>query len=169
MRLWLSLVVFCCVGAMPAQSQTDSIPLVRIDAGTIQGAHFGAAPDEVMFLGIPYAAPLTGERRWKPPQPVEKWQGARKAVSFGPACPQQDNPGLEAAQKEIQTVEPYFSYRTDEDCLYLNLWTTNLPGSHYAARKLPVMFWIHGDSRGGSGQYPILLGHTLARKGCGAG
>jgi hypothetical protein len=36
-------------------------PHVPIDSGMLEGAHFGAAPDEVMFLGIPFAAPPTGE------------------------------------------------------------------------------------------------------------
>lgn len=45
-----------------------------IDSGTLQGADFGPSPNEVMFLGIPYAAPPTGELRWKPPQP---WRNGR--------------------------------------------------------------------------------------------
>jgi carboxylesterase type B len=49
----------------------------------LEGAHFGTARNEVMFLGIPYAAPPTGDRRWKAPQPVEKWPGVRKATSYG--------------------------------------------------------------------------------------
>ena len=35
------------------------------------------------FLGIPYAQPPTGERRFQPPQPVQLWQGERQAVKFG--------------------------------------------------------------------------------------
>jgi len=165
MRIWFPLLVLCCVTFAPAQAQIDPRLRLTIDSGTLEGAHFGAAPDEVMFLGIPFAAPPTGELRWKPPQPVEKWQGARKAISFGPVCPQADDPDREAFEKEVQAVEPYFTYHSDEDCLYLNVWTTNLSGYHPGASKLPVMFWIHGDSRGGSGQLPILLGHTLSRKG----
>jgi len=150
---------------MPGQSQTDSLPLVTIDSGTLQGAHFGTAPYEVMFLGIPYAAPPTGERRWKPPQPIEKWQGARSSNSYGAACPQADDPDIEVYAKEVaQAFEPYYSYRTDEDCLYLNVWTTNLPGSHTTARKLPVMFWIHGGGDTGASQMAP-MGPTLAREG----
>jgi para-nitrobenzyl esterase len=74
-RLWLPLFVFCSVTLAPAQSRTDSSLLVAIDSGVLEGAHLGSATDEVMFLGIPYAAPPVGERRWKPPQPVEKWRG----------------------------------------------------------------------------------------------
>ena len=166
LRLCPPLAILCCVSFATAQLQTDSRPLVTIDSGTLEGANFGATPGEVMFLGIPFAASPTGERRWKPPEPAGKWQGTRKATSFGPACPQKDDPALEAAVKEIQSIEPDFTYRTDEDCLYLNVWTTSLPGTDTGNGKLPVMFWIHGGGGvSGTGQLPHHLGPTLARKG----
>ncbi len=116
-----------------------------------------------MFLGIPFAAPPTGERRWKPPQPVEKWSGVRKAGRFGPACPQSsENVNFfEGLAKEIAETEPYYSFRTDEDCLSLNVWSTNLGG----AKKLPVMVWIHvGGNTSGNGAFPP-FGPSLPRKG----
>jgi para-nitrobenzyl esterase len=79
---------FSLISIVAPPSQTDKAPRVVIDAGVLEGARFGAASNEVMFLGIPFAAAPTGERRWKPPQPVEKWSGVRKAKTFGPACPQ---------------------------------------------------------------------------------
>ncbi len=165
-RLWLSFVMFFCVSFALAQSRIDSKLLVTIDSGTLEGAHFGAARNEVMFLGIPYAAPPTGERRWRPPQPIEKWQGTRKANSYGAACPQPEDPHwMDLYTKEVvQTFEPYFTFRTDEDCLFLNVWTTNMPADHIAAKKLPVMVWIHGGGRAGASQF-WPMGPTLARKG----
>ena len=91
----LILVVFCCVSFARSESQspTDSHLFATIDSGMLEGAHFGTARNEVMFLGIPYAAPPTGDQRWKAaPQPVEKWPGVRKATSYGSACPQAENP-----------------------------------------------------------------------------
>ncbi len=150
----LPAVVLCCANFAAAQ-------LVTIDSGTLEGAHFGTAPDEVMFLGIPFAAPPIGAIRWKPPQPVEKWPGIRKANAYGAACPQQGGPD-EKAQKELREhFEPYYSFRAAEDCLYLNVWTTNMAADH----KLPVMFWIHGGGNViGAAQAPP-IGPTLARKG----
>jgi para-nitrobenzyl esterase len=50
---------------------------------------------------------------------------------------------------------------TDEACLYLNVWSSNLHGSS----KLPVMVWVHGGGNvEGSAEWPP-LGSTLARKG----
>ena len=41
-----------------------------------------------VFLGIPYAAPPFGDRRLRPPQPVEGWSGVRDATRLGPEPPQ---------------------------------------------------------------------------------
>lgn len=163
MRRWVFFVL-CCASFAAAQSQVGSGPIVTIDSGTLEGGHFGSAPREVMFLGVPYAAPPTGERRWKPPQDVEKWQGTRKANAYGAACPQPEKADTaEFAKELVATRDPYFTYRTDEDCLYLNVWTTNLPANHHA--KHPVMFWIHSGSNISGSSQETPLGPSLARKG----
>lgn len=161
-RLWLPVFVFCYVSLVPAQVQTDSGLLVTIDSGMVEGVPFGSAKDEVMFLGIPYAAPPIGEHRWKPPQHVEKWQGVHKANRYGGDCFDTEDPHADDLTKEmVQTVDPYFTYRYDEDCLYLNVWTTNLPHDHPSG-KLPVMVWIHGSSQTAQS---LPAGPPLARRG----
>jgi para-nitrobenzyl esterase len=62
--------------------------------------------------------------------------------------------------------QPYYSFHIDEDCLFLNVWTTNLPGDH-PSEKLPVMVWIHGGGNlNGASQGPWQpIGAALARKG----
>ena len=102
MRVCLILVILCDVSFAQSQSQspTDSRLFATVDSGMLEGAHFETAPDEVMFLGIPFAAPPTGERRWKAPQRVEKWQGLRKA-RVRSACPQAENPETEELTKEM--------------------------------------------------------------------
>ncbi|KAI1771328.1 alpha/beta-hydrolase [Hypoxylon cercidicola] len=54
-----------------------------------------------------------------------------------------------------------------EDCLFLNIWTTYLPGPSSAKEKLkPVMFWIHGGAfAGGTGNDPTSDGGNLASRG----
>jgi para-nitrobenzyl esterase len=148
---------------MPATAQVNSAPLVAIDSGRISGSHFGSLAKQVMFLGIPYAAPPIHEKRWRPPVPVEPWKGVRKADAFAPACPQPENSvrAQVAEAKEILQKLPYYrDFRTDEDCLYLNVWTTNLAGKE----KLPVMVWIHGGG-GFSGNSWTALGPSLAPNG----
>jgi para-nitrobenzyl esterase len=49
-----------------------------------------------------------------------------------------------------------------EDCLYLNIWTP----AKSAARRLPVIVWIHGGGyRNGYAAMPLYWGDRLARKG----
>ncbi|KAK7870482.1 hypothetical protein R5R35_000754 [Gryllus longicercus] len=81
------------------------------------------------FEGVPYAKPPIGPLRFKAPQPTESWTGVRDATKVGNMCLHYD--GLE---KKIQG---------DEDCLFLNIYTPQLPsGSNKTS--LPVMVYIHG-------------------------
>jgi para-nitrobenzyl esterase len=139
-------------------------PRVTIDSGMLSGTHFGVDPAEAAFLGIPYAAAPTGNLRWRPPQPPPAWKGVREATAFGPACPQLPSGWLPEMLGRKQMV-------TDEACLYLNVWTTNLHASAGASthasslHKAPVMVWIHGGGNvEGSQEWPP-LGPTLARRG----
>lgn len=102
--------------------------LVRADTeqGVVEGAAQGKA---VAFLGIPYAAPPVGKRRFKPPQPPANWSGTRPALDFGPACPQLLDADPTENSENVMA----------EDCLTLNIWTPRVDG-----RKRPVMFWIYG-------------------------
>ncbi|MBK7726710.1 MAG: carboxylesterase/lipase family protein [Dehalococcoidia bacterium] len=81
------------------------------------------------FLGIPFAAPPVGERRFKAPEPPASWSGVREAKEYGKAARQTSHPipGFAASGPQ------------DEDCLYLNVYTPAADG-----RKRPVLFWIHG-------------------------
>ena len=112
-------------------------PQTRIDSGLIEGL---ASGNESAFLGIPFAAPPTGDRRWRPPQSPSKWQGVRPAKSFGLVCPQSDFAGM-------KSVDELKDIRMSEDCLYLNVWTSNLG----KAQKQPVMVWSHGQQPRGTG------------------
>jgi len=129
--VWLTMCLIVCgiVTSAQTQTQADLPPTVRLESGMLEGAHFGSTKTEAAFLGIPYAAPPLGELRWKPPQPVRKWNGPRQATQFGAACPQSRASWL-----------PYIGW--SEDCLYLNVWTPQL-SPHV---KLPVLVYFHGGS-----------------------
>lgn len=118
---------------------------VRLDAGLVSGTN-GTSPDVRVFKGVPFAASPIGERRWRPPQPVEPWSGVRNASAFGPRCMQGEGTGADVS----------------EDCLYLNVWTA----AASAAERRPVIVWSYGGSlRSGAGSQPQYDGEALARKG----
>ena len=60
---------------------SDAGPRVQTREGDLEGLSLKGLQ---MFMGIPYAAAPTGERRWQPPQDVEPWSGVRQATDFGP-------------------------------------------------------------------------------------
>ncbi|CAN5483071.1 carboxylesterase/lipase family protein [soil metagenome] len=115
------------------ESATGEI-VVTTTAGAARGAPVDparGAGDVLTFRGIPYAAPPTGARRFRPPVAPEPWDGVLDATAYGPAAPQNAS-GLEAMLGSEGTAY-------DEDCLTVNVWT---PGADDAAR--PVLVWIHG-------------------------
>ncbi len=61
---------------------------IQMDSGVIRDSTTGQDDSISVYKGIPYAAPPVGELRWRPPAPVEPWNGIRPATEFGPAAPQ---------------------------------------------------------------------------------
>jgi para-nitrobenzyl esterase len=122
-------------------------------ATTAQGELEGTIDGEtVRFAGIPFAAPPTGSRRFRPPEPPESWSGVRDASMFGATAPQND------MMAQMFGAEPQ---PTDEDCLFLNVWT---PAVDDARR--PVMVWIHGGAFFlGAGSEPTYHAAKLAARG----
>ena len=123
---------------------------VQTPKGSIRGA---VAEGIWSFLGIPYAKPPIGRLRFRPPEPVDPWQGVRDATTFGPIAPQ-PNSGL-------GSYLPGDSMDQSEDCLSLNVWTPSTSGE-----QLPVMVFIHGGAYLiGSGSQVMYRGEHLARRG----
>ena len=118
-------------GAVASSASGSDNPVVRIDDGLVRGVAMAGVYD---FLGLPYAAPPTGNLRWRPPQPAAAWSGIRDATQFGPSCPQATmfNPFLPPGP-------------ISEDCLYLNVYTPTLRGGDDGGGGgRPVLVWIHG-------------------------
>jgi len=104
----------------------SSAPKVKTHSGKVEGKVDGSVQ---VFLGIPYAKPPVGKLRWKPPLPVAKWSGTRKATEFGSHC----------LQGKVYGDMNFHDPGGSEDCLTLNVW---VPAQ--AGKKLPVMVWIYG-------------------------
>ena len=91
-------------------SASRSSGVAETRAGRVRGL------DGCTFLGVPFAAPPVGERRWAPPAPVEPWAGELEATAFGPPPPQPHR--VPISDFAWGPIPP-----GDEDCLYLNVWT----------------------------------------------
>lgn len=126
--------------AVPAAPLADSV--VRTESGAVRGL---VSDDARTFRGIPYAAPPTGELRWRSPQRAARWPGVRDATEYGATC--------------AQTAHPVGVASTSEDCLFVDVTTPK-----HAGKNLPVVVWIHGGSfkNGGTSIYKP---ERLAAKG----
>jgi para-nitrobenzyl esterase len=126
-------------------------PIVQTSEGPVQGFFTGGV---TKFLGIPYAAPPVGNLRWMPPVSPAHWTSPLQATAYGSNCPQNNELGVYAGP--VNT--------TDENCLFLNVFTPNLG---IPLIKLPVMFWIHGggnvdgESTDYDGSRLAVDGHTV--------
>ena len=89
------------------------------------------------FLGLPYAVPPVGDRRFRAPEPAHAWLHTRDATRFPNICIQAEPPALLGGDN---------GHTRSEDCMYLNIFTPSTQGD-----KRAVLFWIHGGSyTGGS-------------------
>lgn len=94
--------------------------LVNTQSGWVRGFNQN---ETVAFLGIPYAK----VERFKPPMPVDKWDGVRECDHWGPQAMQMTY-GRELSEDEM----------SETNCCVLNVWTTG------KETRKPVMVWLHG-------------------------
>ncbi|GAA1876525.1 carboxylesterase/lipase family protein [Lapillicoccus jejuensis] len=134
---------------MTTESTTTSSE-ARTAHGPVRGTH---ADGVHRFLGVPYAAPPFGPRRFAPPQPPQPWSEPRDATTYGATAPK---PPYRATVAEL-LPEPTVP---GEDCLHVNVWSPDLDGS------APVLVWVHGGSfQNGSNAVPVYDGTAFARDG----
>ena len=146
LHVLIFVLILSIYGSGPLLSQSPA-PIVTILSGTLEGVR-SPAGSQVAFLGIPYAAPPVGQLRWKPPKSPNNWNGVRKATHFGSPCPQ-------------RPARWFPNIGWNEDCLYLNVWTTHLSPT----AKLPVLVYFHGGSNTQGYAQMTPLGPPLSRLG----
>ncbi len=117
---------------------------VRVTGGVVRGVREG---EMLAWRGMPYAAPPTGERRFRAPSPVVAWSDVRDASEYGAVAPQ--------ARSRRMLGPTVTAITADEDCLTVNVYA---PVREAGGAPLPVMVFIHGggyslgSSRDFSGQ-----------------
>jgi carboxylesterase type B len=126
--LSLTLAAFGLVPSASASVLTSASisrrPIVVTDSGAVRGAQANGVEG---FLGIPYAAPPVGARRWTPPQPAAPWSGVRSAAAYGNPCPALANTNGPRSETE--------------DCLFVNV---QRPIGTRSGAHRPVYVFIHG-------------------------
>ncbi|XP_030637172.1 neuroligin-3b isoform X4 [Chanos chanos] len=112
-------------------------PTVNTHLGRLRGMRVpvpteGLGPVD-QYLGVPYAAPPVGEKRFMPPDAPSAWSGVRNATRFAPVCPQNIRnlvPEIMMpvwATFNLDTVATYLQEQS-EDCLYLNIYVPTQNG-----------------------------------------
>ncbi|XP_041093386.1 neuroligin-2-like isoform X1 [Polyodon spathula] len=167
--LALSLALTSCQKSDGASSK---YPLVTTNYGKLRGVKKDLN-NEILgpveqYLGVPYATPPVGERRFQPPEAPGSWSEVRNATQFAPVCPQNIHGVLPEIMlpvwftDNLEIVAGYVQNQS-EDCLYLNVYvptedgpltkkhdesTINSPREEDIRdhRKKPVMLFIHGGS-----------------------
>nr|AFH01340.1 carboxylesterase [Nilaparvata lugens] len=135
---WAALLAFASFSAAD-----NSVPVVHDTAsGDLSGKFLTLTPNRTIeaYLGIPYAQPPIGSRRFKDPEPFGKWLGTFNGTKEPTKCLQ------------VNGFLPGKPVEGSEDCLYLNVYTPSRNGV-----GCPVMVFIHGggfvDGDGTSGFY----------------
>nr|XP_030136327.1 neuroligin-1 isoform X7 [Taeniopygia guttata] len=118
--------------AVSSQKLDDTNPVVTTNFGKIRGIKKELNNEilgpVIQFLGVPYAAPPTGERRFQPPEPPSPWADIKNTTQFAPVCPQNI---IEGRLPEVMlpvwftnNLDVVSTYVQDqnEDCLYLNIY-----------------------------------------------
>ncbi|MGV0717698.1 carboxylesterase/lipase family protein [Mycolicibacterium sp. XJ662] len=133
-----------------ARRATDHALVVDTANGPVRGIDDGTVK---FWKGIPYAAAPVGERRWRAPEPPQRWTEPRDATRVGPVCPQPTD-----AKIPIDLGAPQ-----GDDCLTLNVWAAS---DIEAGAGKPVMVWVHGGAYIlGSSAQPLYHGRALASSG----
>ncbi|XP_059172241.1 neuroligin-4, X-linked-like [Physella acuta] len=149
LRSCVALILHVLVWMSTRICADDRYVIVSTSYGQVRGVTVddGTEPKVNKFMGIPFAKSTAGSRRFKPPEPPEKWNVTLDALTQGHEC--------------YQPMFPFFDgiMKLSEDCLNLNVYVPQGGGL-----QLPVMVWIHG---GGyiSGAGWTYNAPSLARKG----
>ncbi|KAI5361710.1 putative carboxylesterase, type B, carboxylesterase type B, carboxylesterase type B, active [Septoria linicola] len=136
MRLiWSASILVICIDVCATHatnalhSSDNNSLLVDLGYGIYQG-HYNATIDHNVGQGIRYAAPPTGDNRWRAPQsPTSSDSIVLKADTLPERCPQTPN----------APIPTDYDYAGSEDCLFLSVYAPS------NANNLPVWFWIHGQ------------------------
>jgi acetylcholinesterase len=149
----LALLQFSPVRAVPSLDANTT-------SGLVKGFINETTPNVAQFLGIPYAEPPVGARRFLPAVPKSREHGVINATRFGCSCPQFNNdPSVDPSVYNVDA--PNFLPRPldyqSEDCLSLNIYTPwhGQNATQNTTEPLPILLWVYGGGYySGGGNVP---------------
>ena len=186
----IALLLLCCLfqlSCMPIEQRINATlptdantilkpPRAAVEQGRLSGLWQKTDQDLLaVFRGVPFAAPPLGRLRWAAPASPLPWSNETDATEFGAQCMQSSSlslfteslvRGQGLPESEAQAIISALASRTpapmSEDCLFLNLTTSNM----VPAKNLPVMVWFHGGShQTGTASSPTYQSTKLPQQG----
>lgn len=124
--------IFGFINGIYSTSVTITAPVGEIKGSSVLLWFNGKSYRAMVFLGIPYAKPTIGNRRFAKPIKIEKLNETYDATKRKSACAQNTK---WASEKEILQV--------GEDCLNLDIF---VPHYNHVSKRKAVMIYIHGGS-----------------------
>jgi carboxylesterase type B len=143
---------------------TSDDPLIRsTNSGRVRGfdSYFRLSDSPRLhhvrsWLGIPFAKPPIGLRRFKAPERIEPWSEIFNATQLPATCWQTEQIVYNLEAEKIWSPNTNFS----EDCLYLNIW---VPVNNVHPISMAVLIWIYGGAFvTGSSTLDVYDGRILA-------
>ena len=151
-KFYIKTFLLCSVLNLAHSDGHSAAPTVKTWNGKLEGMKEETSTGQTFykFLSVPYAEPPIGKLRFRDPMAKKYWSGTLNATQDPERCVQISAlPGTPVV------------LAGSEDCLYLNIYTPNLPNPDHlgSSHLMPVMFWIHGGGfTSGSGKMnPELL------------
>jgi acetylcholinesterase len=137
LRIRFVLIMFIFNSSLSLSLSTPTDPLIRsTNTGLVRGidSYFRTSDSPRLYhvrawLGIPFAKPPIGSRRFKAPERIDPWPGILNATHFPSTCWQTE-----------QIWSP--STNCSEDCLYLNIWVP--VNNAHSRESMAVLVWIYG-------------------------
>ncbi|KAK4958772.1 hypothetical protein LTR10_003568 [Elasticomyces elasticus] len=130
--------------AIDSNSSSESLQVLTT-SGLLNGFINAIFPQTRQFLGVPFALPPTGPRRWLPPVGFQS-TASLLTNDIGPACPQKLLRNAQVYSVNGGNMTEFFPQETfSEDCLTLNIWTPLISQLQSAESELlPVIVWFFG-------------------------
>ncbi|KAL1387620.1 Alpha/Beta hydrolase protein [Phyllosticta capitalensis] len=117
------------------QSISTDLPVLTLPYARVLAKSYDPANRLYIFRNIPFAAPPTGQLRWRPPQPPVQNSTVIDG-NYGPRC-------VQTGIGNPTNIQDIGSSSTSEDCLYLDVFVP-AAGIKDPNSRIPVIHYFYG-------------------------